>query len=81
MEVVQSCLEVFPRLYRLMHSATVPDLERSKKLQNKWWIKGGGGVKQVKYMEGKGVVKSIDGMGIRCQVEKTKGLIKICWMQ
>jgi hypothetical protein len=36
MEVLQPCSEVYPKLYCIMPSAPVPDLERTKKLQNKW---------------------------------------------
>jgi len=49
MEVVQSCSEVYPRLYSIMHSAPFPDLERTNKLQNIWGIrKRGEGGTQVK---------------------------------
>jgi len=35
MEVLQSCSKVYPKLYFIMPSAPVPDLERTK-LQKKW---------------------------------------------
>jgi hypothetical protein len=31
--IVQSCSEVFPRLYCIMHSAPIPDHKRTKKLK------------------------------------------------
>jgi len=35
-------------------SASVPDLERTKKLQNKWWIKKGGEGNTSQINKGKG---------------------------
>jgi transcription elongation factor Elf1 len=39
--------------------------------------KAGRGGTQVKLTKGRGVVKPLESMGIRCQVGKTKGLMKL----
>jgi len=70
MEVVKSCSEVHLVLYCIMHSDADPGLERTKNLSKR---RERGNIK-TKH------VKSIDRMGIRCQVEKNQQTdeTKIC---
>jgi len=65
-----------------MHSATDPGLERTKKLLKSDGSKKRRGEKLKSKRRERGNtktnhVKSLDSMRIRCQVEKTKGLMKL----